>query len=98
MAVLEALDGIDADDVLVLYPVAPFTLAEDVESYNIQIFEEAAVKRTLTSGTTSVLYTTDQQIADWGALLGPGDTLGIRIFQLSNRLGRGDPATVTLQF
>jgi hypothetical protein len=73
-------------------------LAEDVESYDIQIFEGTAVKRTLTSNTTSVLYTADQQIADWGALLGPGDTLGIRIFQLSNRLGRGDPAVVTLQF
>ncbi len=73
-------------------------LAEDQESYDVQILDVAVVKRTLTSTTTSVLYTAAQQTADWGALLGPGQTLAIRIYQLSNRLGRGDPATVTLQF
>ena len=73
-------------------------LAEDMESYDVQILDEAAVKRTLTSTTTSVLYTAAQQITDWGAPLSPGQTLAIRIYQLSNRLGRGDPAAVTLQF
>ncbi len=73
-------------------------LAEDLESYDVQILDGAAVKRTLTSTTTSVLYTAAQQTADWGAPLGPGQTLAIRIYQLSNRLGRGDPVTVTLQF
>ena len=73
-------------------------LSEDLESYDVQILDGAAVKRTLISSTTSVLYTAAQQTADWGALLGPGQTLAIRIYQLSNRLGRGDPATVTLQF
>ena len=73
-------------------------LAEDVESYDVQILDGAAVKRTLTSNTTSILYTAAQQTADWGAPLGPGQTLAIRIFQLSNRLGRGTPATVSLQF
>ena len=58
----------------------------------------SAVPPRVTSTTTSVLYSTAQQTADWGALLGPGQTLAIRIYQLSNRLGRGDPATVTLQF
>jgi hypothetical protein len=73
-------------------------LAEDLESYDVQILDGAAVKRTLTSSTTSVLYTATQQSADWGAPLGPGQTLAIRIFQLSNRLGRGTPAVFTLQF
>jgi hypothetical protein len=73
-------------------------LAEDLESYDVQILDGAAVKRTLSSSTTSVLYTAPQQTADWGAPLGPGQTLAIRIYQLSNRLGRGDPATVILQF
>ena len=73
-------------------------LAEDMESYDVQILDGAVVKRTLASATTSVLYTAAQQTADWGALLGPGQTLAIRIYQLSNRLGRGDPAIVTLQF
>jgi len=73
-------------------------LSEELESYDVQIFDGAVVKRTLTSTTTSVLYTAAQQTADWGAPFGPGQTLAIRIYQLSNRLGRGDPATVTLQF
>ncbi|MCA3449708.1 MAG: glycoside hydrolase TIM-barrel-like domain-containing protein, partial [Rhodobacter sp.] len=73
-------------------------LAEDLESYDVQILDGAVVKRTLTSTTTSVLYTAAQQTADWGAPFGPGQTLAIRIYQLSNRLGRGDPAIVTLQF
>ncbi len=73
-------------------------LAEDLESYDVQILDGAVVKRTLTSTTTSVLYTAAQQTADWGAPLAPGQILAIRIHQLSNRLGRGDPATVTLQF
>ncbi|WP_149587100.1 baseplate multidomain protein megatron [Tabrizicola flagellatus] len=73
-------------------------LAEDLESYDVQILDGTTVKRTLTSSTTAVLYTAAQQAADWGAPLGPGQTLAIRIFQLSNRLGRGTPATVTLQF
>ncbi|PKP68064.1 MAG: hypothetical protein CVT83_06890, partial [Alphaproteobacteria bacterium HGW-Alphaproteobacteria-5] len=73
-------------------------LAEDMERYDVQILDGAAVKRTLTTSTTSVLYTAAQQTADWGAPLGPGQTLAIRIFQLSNRLGRGTPAAVTLQF
>jgi hypothetical protein len=73
-------------------------LAEDLESYDVQILDGTTVKRTLSSGTTSVLYSAAQQTTDWGAPLGPGQTLAIRIFQLSNRLGRGTPVAVTLQF
>ncbi len=73
-------------------------LAEDLESYDLLILDGATVKRTLTSTTTSALYTAAQQAADWGVPLGPGQILAIRIYQLSNRLGRGTPATVTLQF
>jgi hypothetical protein len=73
-------------------------LAEDLESYDVQILNGAAVRRTLTSTTTSVLYTAGQQTADWGAPLALGQTLAIRIYQLSNRLGRGDSAAVILQF
>jgi len=56
------------------------------------------VKRTLTSSMTSVFYTAAQQTADWGAPLGLGQTLAIRIFPLSIRLGRGTPATEILPF
>lgn len=73
-------------------------LAEELEGYDVQILDGTTVKRTLTSSKTSILYTATQQTADWGAPLGPGQTLAIRIYQLSNRLGRGTPASVTLQF
>ncbi len=73
-------------------------LAEEVESYEVDIMNGAAVLRTLSSSTPAVLYSGAQQTTDWGAPLGPGQTLAIRIFQLSSRLGRGEGAFVTLQF
>ena len=73
-------------------------LAEESEAYEVEILDGATVKRTLSTATTSVTYTAAQQTADWGALLGPGDTLDVRIFQLSALVGRGAPKPVTLQF
>src|SRR5690606_24978290 len=58
-------------------------LAEDVESYDVQILDGTTVRRTLTSITTSVLYAAAQQTADWGAPLAHGQVLAIRIYQLS---------------
>ena len=66
--------------------------------HEVELLDGSAVLRTLTTSTTSVTYTAAQQLADLGALLGPGDTLPIRIFQLSALVGRGSPASVTLQF
>ena len=71
-------------------------LAEELEAYEVEILDGATVKRALSAATTSAVYTGAQQTADWGALLGPGDTLDIRIFQLSALVGRGAPKTVTL--
>jgi hypothetical protein len=45
-----------------------------------------------------VTYAAAEQIADFGALLGPGDALDLRVFQLSALVGRGAPAAVTLTF
>jgi hypothetical protein len=73
-------------------------LAEDSEAYEVEIRDGGAVKRTLSTTTTSALYTAAQQTADWGAPLGPGDTLTIRIYQLSALIGRGAAKTVTLTF
>jgi protein involved in polysaccharide export with SLBB domain len=64
----------------------------------VEILDGATVRRVLTASTTSAIYTAAQQTADWGAPLGPGDTLDIRIFQLSALVGRGAPKTVTLTF
>ena len=66
-------------------------VSEELEAYEIEILDGAAVKRVLSTSTTSVLYSETDQIADWGAPLGPGDALTIRIFQLSALVGRGAP-------
>ena len=73
-------------------------LAEESEAYAVEIRDGVTVKRTLTASTTSALYTAAQQIADWGATLGPGATLVIRIFQLSQTFGRGAAQTTILTF
>ncbi|MEI4234708.1 hypothetical protein V8324_17770 [Roseovarius sp. D22-M7] len=73
-------------------------LAEELEAYEVGILDGPAVKRVLSTTTTSALYTTAQQIADWGAPLGPGDSLTVRISQISALVGRGAPKTVTLSF
>jgi hypothetical protein len=73
-------------------------LAEESEAHEVEVLDGGAVLRTLATTTISVTYTAAQQLADLGALLGPGDALDIRIFQLSARVGRGAPHAVTLQF
>jgi hypothetical protein len=73
-------------------------LAEDAEAYVVEIMDGAVVKRSLTTGAPSVLYTAAQQSADWGAPLGPGAALAIRIVQMSQTFGRGAAQTITLFF
>ncbi|SUZ32940.1 hypothetical protein ROE7235_02706 [Roseibaca ekhonensis] len=73
-------------------------LVEEVEAYEVEILDGGTVKRSLTTSTTSAVYAAAEQITDWGVLLGPGDTLDIRIFQLSASVGRGTVKTATLIF
>ncbi|TYB84197.1 glycoside hydrolase TIM-barrel-like domain-containing protein [Oceaniovalibus sp. ACAM 378] len=73
-------------------------LAEDFEAYALDILDGSVVKRSLTTATTSALYTAAQQTADWGAPLSPGQSLEIRIYQLSALIGRGAAKSVTLIF
>ena len=73
-------------------------LAEDSEAYSVEILDGATIKRTLSTATTNAIYTAAQQTADWGALLGPGATLAIRIVQLSHAYGRGAAQTTALFF
>jgi hypothetical protein len=71
-------------------------LAETGDAWEVEIWDGAALKRTLTSTTTTALYSSAAQTVDFGALLGPGQSFTVRIYQLSARLGRGTPAIVTL--
>ena len=71
-------------------------MAEEQESYEVRIMDGNVAKRTLTSNEPSVTYSAAQQIADWSALLTPGDSLTIRICQISARIGRGTAITTSL--
>ncbi|MCC1492719.1 glycoside hydrolase/phage tail family protein [Cognatishimia sp. F0-27] len=71
-------------------------MVEDSEAYEIDILDGSAVKRTLSAASPSAVYTAAQQTSDWGRLLDRGDTLTIRVAQISNLVGRGTPKTVTL--
>ncbi len=73
-------------------------MAEELEAYELEILDGATVKRVLSTATTSAVYTAAQQNADWGALIDPGDSLDVCIFQLSALVGRGASKTVTLTF
>jgi hypothetical protein len=73
-------------------------MSESSEAYEVDILDGTTVKRTLTVANTSAVYTAAQQTADWGSPLGPGDTLDVRIAQLSSLVGRGTTRTVTLNF
>lgn len=73
-------------------------LTEELEAYEVEILDGSTVKRVLSAPTTSAIYTAAQQTTDWGAPFGPGDTLDIRIFQLSALIGWGAAKTVTLTF
>ena len=72
-------------------------LGEETEAREVDVMDGATVLRTLTSGSTSVVYAEDRQIEDFGAALAAGDTLDLRIHQLSAFSGRGRPALVTLR-
>ncbi|MBK0327281.1 glycoside hydrolase TIM-barrel-like domain-containing protein [Rhodobacteraceae bacterium F11138] len=73
-------------------------MPEQMEAYEVEILDGATVIRTLSASGPTTTYTAAQQTADWGALLGPGDSLTICIYQLSARVGRGAPKTETLYF
>lgn len=53
----------------------------------------ASVVRTLTSSTTSVIYTAADQTTDFGA---PVPEVTVRVYQLSAIVGRGTPAEATI--
>jgi hypothetical protein len=73
-------------------------LFEDSEAYEVDVLDSTTIKRTLASTITSALYTSAQQTADWGALLGPGDSLQVCVYQVSQQFGRGAPRLETLYF
>jgi len=73
-------------------------LTEELEAYEVEILDGSTVKRVLSAPTTSAIYTAAQQTTGLGRAVRPGDTLTVRISQLSALIGRGAAKTVTLTF
>lgn len=73
-------------------------LGEEFEAYEVDILHGSAVLRTLESDEPRAVYSGDDQLADWEALLTFPASLDIVIYQISASYGRGAPAPVTLFF
>lgn len=66
-------------------------LGEATEAYEVDIFADntyAVLKRTLTSSTPTVTYTSAQQVTDFGS---GQSVLYVRVYQVSADVGRGYP-------
>jgi carbohydrate-binding DOMON domain-containing protein len=68
-------------------------LAESTELYEMDIFNGANVVRTLSSVTPSLVYTSAQQVADFGSAQA---SVSVRLYQMSSIVGRGKPCIATL--
>jgi len=68
-------------------------LGEAVESYSIDIYNGAAIVRTLTSAVPSVTYTAAQQVADFGVTQA---AVSVRIYQISATMNRGFAGIATV--
>ena len=68
-------------------------LDEPTEAYEIDILDSGTVVRTLTASTPSVAYSGAQQTTDFGS---PQSSVDVRIYQISNRIGRGHAGESTI--
>jgi hypothetical protein len=68
-------------------------LGEGSERYEIDVLDGDATLRTLTTTNPTLVYSTADQLTDFGTT---PDALAVRICQLSERFGRGTPATAIL--
>jgi hypothetical protein len=73
-------------------------VAEDTESYEVEVLDGAEIKRTFAASSPSVIYTGAQQTVDFAAPIAFPDTLSLRIYQLSASYGRGTAEEATLYF
>jgi len=61
-------------------------LGEATERYEVDVYKQGAVVRTLASGSRSVAYTLEQQRQDFGSAVAE---LSVQVYQLSASVGRG---------
>ncbi|PCI33376.1 MAG: hypothetical protein COB54_03475 [Alphaproteobacteria bacterium] len=72
---------------------ADVPLGELYEKYDVEILNDSAVVRTLTSVKAEITYPDTLQIEDFGSTQ---TSLDVRIMQISDTIGRGWPLTVSL--
>ena len=72
---------------------ANFPLSEAKEEWEIEVFDEDSLKRTINSFQKKTRYSVANQIADFGSLQ---NTMTVKVYQISIDVGRGYPATATL--
>lgn len=78
------------------WPLLNSQVGETTESYIIEIYSEPAfvtLKRTLTSATQSVVYSSASQVTDFGF---NQTTLFLKIYQVSAIVGNGYPLATTI--
>jgi hypothetical protein len=70
------------------WAVPDVPLSETVEAYEVEILDGVTVRRTLTASIPTVVYSSAQQIADFGA---PPASVSLRVYQLNGSGSRGTP-------
>lgn len=75
------------------WTVSEVPLAETEERYEIDILDGATVVRTLTSTAPAVVYSSGDQVADFGS---PQALVSVRVHQMSALAGRGTGRTASL--
>jgi hypothetical protein len=63
-------------------------LGEESQSYEVDIMSGTTIKRTLTSASATVTYTSAMQTTDFGS---PQSTITVNVYQMSATVGRGFP-------
>ncbi len=71
-------------------------LVEGGLSFEVDILDGVSVVRTLATTGLNVTYSGADQTVDFGVPLSAGDSLSIRVYQLSDLVGRGAPKSATL--
>lgn len=72
---------------------AEVPLGEDAEAYTVDVFAGATLKRSIACASTTALYASADELADFGA---PQPSLTFRVTQLSASVGAGRATTRTL--
>lgn len=68
-------------------------LGEETEAYEVDVINGSTVVRTISATSQTATYTAAQQTTDFGS---PQSSVTVRVYQLSELVGRGYPAIATI--